>query len=189
MRTTNSFFDKLHPLCPMITEAWRSRHTVSAYDFLSELSKILSVYWRERHFYKRRFLRLTPAIRSHALRGMAFRSYNPGLSLLRLSQSSAPRDVIPGAIARLIDMNAMISRVADSVKTNIGKEGKVGTGIHTSARLPLLHYRSDCPVRLVSTLLPPHRRFCGHLDLSPRASPARGSAPSPRTLYWHLGLP
>ena len=83
----------------------------------------------------------------------------------------------------------MVSRVVDSVKMNIEKEGKVGTGFHASARLSLLHYRSDCHFRLVSTLLAPHRRFCGHSDLILRASLARGSAPSPRTLQRHLGLP
>ena len=97
--------------------------------------------------------------------------------------------MISGANPGLIDMNAMISRVVVSVKMNIEKKGKVGTGIHASARLPLLHYRSDWPVRLVSTLLAPRRRFYGHSDLILHASPARGSVPSPRTLQRHLGLP
>ena len=44
------------------------------------------------------------------------------------------------------------------------KKGNVGTCIHASARLLVLHYRSDCPVRFVSTLLAPRRRFYGHSD-------------------------
>ena len=97
--------------------------------------------------------------------------------------------MISGANARLIDMNAMISRIVELVKMDVEKEGKAGTSSHGSARLPLLHYRSDCPVRFVSTLLAPRRRFYGHSDLILHASPARGSVPSPRTLQKHLGLP